>query len=124
VLIDSTNLRLTKVVTSVFDFCSQKAQRFEARHIATVPWTCGKNPTTGTFFSLRSQTVTPPSCIPEHVRLHGNLTAETIFVDFAVLHDDPDVLVGIGDQVDIFQRVAVDQQQIGKRTLLHNPELA
>src|SRR5262249_29067810 len=41
-----------------------------------------------------------------------------------ILHDDLEVLGGVGDQVDILQWIAVDQQQIGKRALFHDAELA
>jgi hypothetical protein len=51
-------------------------------------------------------------------------TAERILVDLAVLHDDLEVLGGVGDQVDILQWIAIDKQQIGKCALLHDPELA
>src|SRR5262249_42738636 len=50
--------------------------------------------------------------------------AKGVLVDLAVLHDDLEVLGGVGDQVDVLQRIAVDQQQIGKRALLHDTELA
>ena len=50
--------------------------------------------------------------------------AKGVLVDPAVLHDDLEVLGGVGDQVDILQRIAVDQQQIGKRALFHDAELA
>jgi hypothetical protein len=40
-----------------------------------------------------------------------------------VLHDNLEVLCGIGDQVNILQRVALDQQQIGERALFHDAEL-
>src|SRR3984957_19381145 len=51
-------------------------------------------------------------------------TAECVLVDLAVLHDELEVLGGVGDQVDILQWIAVDQQEIGKRALLDNAELA
>ena len=34
------------------------------------------------------------------------------------------VLVGVFDELDVLQRIAVNQQQIGERTLLHHAELA
>ena len=40
-----------------------------------------------------------------------------------VLHDNLEVLGGIGDQINILQRVALDQQQIGERALFHDAEL-
>jgi hypothetical protein len=49
---------------------------------------------------------------------------ETILVDFAALHDHDKVLGGIFDQLDVVERIAVDQQEIGERALLHDAELA
>src|SRR3981081_2069897 len=51
-------------------------------------------------------------------------TAERVLVDLAVLHDDLEVLGGVGDQVDILQWIAIDKEQIGKCALLHDAELA
>jgi len=45
-------------------------------------------------------------------------------LDPPILHDDLEVLGGVGDQVDILQWIAVDQQQIGERSLFHDAELA
>ncbi|KTT92333.1 hypothetical protein NS44R_14650, partial [Mammaliicoccus sciuri] len=47
-----------------------------------------------------------------------------VLVDLAVLHDHLEVPGGVGDQIDIFERIAVDQQKIGQRALLDDPELA
>ena len=55
---------------------------------------------------------------PVWLRLQG------ILVYPPILHDNFEVLGGIGDQVDILQWIAVDQQQIGKRALFHDAELA
>ncbi len=55
---------------------------------------------------------------PEWLRSQG------ILVYPPILHDNFEVLGGIGDQVDILQWIAVDQQQIGKRALFHDAELA
>ena len=54
----------------------------------------------------------------------GVLRSQGVLVYPPILHDDFEVLGGVGDQVDIFQRIAVDQQQIGKRALFHDAELA
>ena len=51
-------------------------------------------------------------------------TTERVLVDLTVLHDDLEVFGGVGDQVNILQRIAVDQQEIGKRALFHDAELA
>src|ERR1700681_553894 len=55
---------------------------------------------------------------PEWLRSKG------VLVYPPILHDNLEVLGGIGDQVDILQWTAVDQQQIGKRALFHDAELA
>src|SRR6202140_4087379 len=55
---------------------------------------------------------------PEWLRSKG------VLVYPPILHDNLEVLGGIGDQVDILQWIAVDQQQIGKRALFHDAELA
>ena len=39
------------------------------------------------------------------------------------LHNNLKVLGGVGDQFDVLQRIALDQQQIGKRALFHDAEL-
>src|SRR5215831_6629013 len=51
------------------------------------------------------------------------LWSRGIFVYPPVLHDNLEVLRGVGDQVNILQRVALDQQQIGERALFHDAEL-
>ena len=43
------------------------------------------------------------------------LRSRGILVYSSILHNNLKVLGGIGDQVDILQRIPVDQQQIGKR---------
>jgi hypothetical protein len=40
---------------------------------------------------------------------------QCIFVDRAILHNHQKVFAGVFDELDIFQRIAVDQQQIGER---------
>jgi hypothetical protein len=52
------------------------------------------------------------------------LWSQGILVYPAILHNNLKVLGGIGYQVDILQRIPVDQQQIGKRALFHDAELA
>src|SRR5690606_19970430 len=47
-----------------------------------------------------------------------------VLVDLAVLHDDQEALVRIGNQLDVLERVAVDQQKISQRALLDDAELA
>ena len=51
------------------------------------------------------------------------LWSRRILVYPPALHDNLKVLGGVGDQFDILQRVALDQQQIGKRALFHEAEL-
>ncbi len=51
------------------------------------------------------------------------LWSRRILVYPPALHDNLKVLGGVGDQFDILQRVALDQQQIGKRALFHDAEL-
>lgn len=45
-------------------------------------------------------------------------------VDDAVLHDDDEVPAGIADDVDVGERVAVDEDEIGKRPFLDNAKPA
>jgi hypothetical protein len=52
------------------------------------------------------------------------LWSRRILVYPPVLHDNLEVLGGVGDQVDILQWIAIDQQQIGKGALFHDAELA
>ena len=47
-----------------------------------------------------------------------------VLVDLAALHDDLEVPGGVGDQIDVVQRIAVDKQQVGERALLHDAKLA
>lgn len=47
-----------------------------------------------------------------------------VFVDLAILHDDNEVLVGICNEVEILQRIAVHQVQVVKCAFLHHTELA
>jgi len=36
-----------------------------------------------------------------------------VFVDRAVLHDDLEIVLRIGHQVEVFQRIALNEQQVG-----------
>src|SRR5262249_28794901 len=47
-----------------------------------------------------------------------------ILVYSPVLDDNLEVLGRVGDQVDVLHWITVDQQQIGKRALFHDAELA
>ena len=49
------------------------------------------------------------------------LVRKRVFVDFAILHDDHELL-RFCDEVGVGKRIAVDQQQIGERALLDNAE--
>src|SRR5215472_17698089 len=51
------------------------------------------------------------------------LWSRDILVYPPILHDDLEVLGGVGDQVDILQWIAVDQKEIGKRALFTTPSL-
>lgn len=45
-------------------------------------------------------------------------------MNHAILHDDGEVFVRVGDEVEIFEGVAIDQQQVGIGTFPDHPELA
>ena len=47
-----------------------------------------------------------------------------VFVDAAVLHDDEEGAVGVGEQADVGDGVAVDQEQVGQRARLDDAEAA
>ena len=47
-----------------------------------------------------------------------------IFVDRTILHNDQKVFVGVFDELDVFQRIAIDQQQICERALFDDAEFA
>jgi len=49
---------------------------------------------------------------------------ERVFVNRAILNNDQEILVGVFDESDVFQRIAVDQQQICKRAFFHHTKLA
>src|SRR5262249_5820004 len=49
---------------------------------------------------------------------------QSVFEDFPVLHDDDEVLCRIFDELDVGDRVAVDEQDVSKCALLDHPELA
>src|SRR6185437_9283318 len=48
---------------------------------------------------------------------------ERVLMDLAILHNDQEVLGRILDQPDVFEGIAVDEQQIGERALLHHAQL-
>ena len=50
-------------------------------------------------------------------------TSKGVLVDLAILHDDLEVLGGVGDQVDILKRIAVDQEQVGVCAFSTTPSL-
>jgi len=43
---------------------------------------------------------------------------KSVLVDFAVLHDDGEILLRIAYEIDILEGVAVDQQQVGIVSIL------
>jgi hypothetical protein len=49
-----------------------------------------------------------------HTRLEG------VLVDFPVLHDDEEILAGIGNEADVVERIAVDKEQVRERPLFHD----
>ena len=67
-----------------------------------------------------------PSRRNEHFRAPDveSSLGHRILVDHAILHNDQKVFVGIFDELDIFQRISIDQQQIGKCAFFHNTKLA
>src|SRR3954467_6126275 len=52
------------------------------------------------------------------------LGLQGILVHLTVLHDDDEIFLGISEQRDVVQRIAVDQQQVGQRPGLDHAELA
>ena len=49
---------------------------------------------------------------------------QIILVDLPILHDHKEILLRIGNQVDVGDWVAVDQQQIGESIYFNNAQLA
>src|SRR5262245_20777397 len=49
---------------------------------------------------------------------------QRLFEDFPVLHDDDEVLCRIFDALDVGDRLAVDEQEVGECAFLNHPELA
>ena len=49
---------------------------------------------------------------------------QAVLVDPAVFHDHPEVALGILDQADVGDGIALNEQQVGERTLLDHAELA
>jgi len=54
----------------------------------------------------------------------GDLRLSCPFVNDSVLHDDCEVLTGIPDQVDIRERIPIDQQKVGQCAFFNNPKFA
>ena len=52
------------------------------------------------------------------------LAGKPILVDPTVFHDHAKRAVWCGDQAQVLQRTAVDEQQVGQRALLDNAEFA
>ena len=80
--------------------------------------------------STHKETFAPRSCYQspprrnEHFRDLESSLGHCILVDLAILNNDQKVFVGIFDELDIFQRISIDQQQISKCAFLHNTKLA
>ena len=47
------------------------------------------------------------------------LIGQGVLKDLVVLHDDLEVSGRVGDQVEVVQRIAVDQKKVGERALLY-----
>ena len=47
-----------------------------------------------------------------------------VLVDPAVFHDEIEILGGVADEIEMLQRIAVDQDQVGQRAFLDHAELA
>src|SRR5215510_7893418 len=54
----------------------------------------------------------------------ARLLTERVLVDFSVLHDEDEVLGRILDQLDVLDRVAVDEKQVGQRAFFDDTERA
>ena len=65
-----------------------------------------------------------PSCTRVRVRAQAGSLGKRVFINRAILHNDEEILVGVFDESDVFQRIAVDQQQIRKRAFFHHTKLA
>src|SRR5262245_4705123 len=49
---------------------------------------------------------------------------QRVLVDLSVLHDDDEVLARVLDELDVLDRVAVDEKQVGQRAFFDDTELA
>ena len=49
---------------------------------------------------------------------------QRVLVDASVLHDDQEAFVGASNQLDVLQRIAIDEQQIGECAFFNHAELA
>ena len=52
------------------------------------------------------------------------LLPQGVLVNPAIFHDDHEVYLGILDELDVLNRVAIHEQQICQRAFLDDPELA
>jgi hypothetical protein len=53
-----------------------------------------------------------------------SLPGGQILVNLSVFHNDEEVLGGVFDELDVFQRVAINQKQVCECALFHNTKLA
>jgi hypothetical protein len=53
-----------------------------------------------------------------------SIVRKKILVDFAVLHDHDKVLSRVLDELDVFQRIAIDEHKIRERPLFNHTKLA
>src|SRR5262249_14276349 len=58
------------------------------------------------------------------IRMLCSSKIQSVFEDFPVLHDDDEVLCRIFDELDVGDRVAVGEQEVGECAFLDHPELA
>jgi hypothetical protein len=49
---------------------------------------------------------------------------QTVLVNLAIFHDNNEILVGISDELDIVERIAIHEQKIGKRALFDDADFA
>lgn len=60
---------------------------------------------------------------PRAVR-RADFESERVFADDSVFDDDAEIVVRIFQYFDPFERIALDYQKIGQRTLFDNAEIA
>src|SRR5262245_34378886 len=70
--------------------------------------------------------ISQPKALDSNPRreLNRSSLGQCILVDGAVLHDNYKILAGIRNEIDVFERIAVDKEQISERALFHDAELA